>query len=255
MNIPAPLKIRGREIRQDEQGRICLNDIHKSGGFSTNQKPDDWGRLPTTTKLIAIVLERKAGKSRFFDKTQILSVYCAKRGRDCGVWADPVLALAYAKYLSADLHYEVNEVFLRYKAADPSLADDVLSRATPEANEWAGVRAMTRSTRNQFTGTLKDHGVAGPGYANCTNAIYSTVFGAPASKLKETRGLPAKSNLRDHMTTDELIYTMAGESLAKERIIDLDCQGNAQCETASAKSASFIRSALEADRADRKKPR
>lgn len=60
------------------------------------------------------------------------------RGAAGGTFADVRLALAYAEYLNPDLAMEVREIVLRDKAAYPTLADDILQRATPEANEGAG---------------------------------------------------------------------------------------------------------------------
>jgi hypothetical protein len=51
-----------------------------------------------------------------------------------------------------------------------------------------------------------------------------------------------------------LVYVMAGEQLAAERIGYEDRRGVNECSVATTKSASFIRQAIEADRADRRKP-
>jgi hypothetical protein len=66
-----PLVIRGRKIAVDEQGRLSLNDIHSAAGFTKNQKPSDWTRLPTTSKLIEEVLKRNTGKTRNWDKMDL----------------------------------------------------------------------------------------------------------------------------------------------------------------------------------------
>ena len=245
-------KLRGRAVQIDKLGRVRLNDIHKAGGFTVNQKPTDWIALATTQKLAIKVCEKTSGKSGRFTKSELLSVICSKVGAGGGVWVHPNLALAYAKYLSADLHYEVNEVFLRYKGADPTLADDILQRSTPEANLWAGHRAMGRAERNGLTLILKDHGVTGWGYGRVTNAIYLGLFDANAGKLRKMKGAP-KGPLRDKFETSELAYTAATEHLAGERIVETDCQGNRQCESAAAISSGFMRAAIDADRASRRK--
>jgi hypothetical protein len=247
------LKLRGRNIGVDDKGRVRLNDIHKAGGFSSNQQPKDWGALGNTVRFVATVAEKRSGKSGPLSKDAVLSVYCVRNGRGGGVWADPIIALSYAKYLSDALHYEVNEVFLRFKSGDASLADDVLQRASPEANERAAIRALGRAKRNQYTDTLRDHGVSGFGYAQCTDATYRQLFGGTAKALKLSRNLPANENLREHMPTDELVLTMAAEVLASGRIREEKSQGNRECTAATSRSASFIRQAIEADKSDRKK--
>jgi hypothetical protein len=54
--------------------------------------------------------------------------YVVGRGPKALTFAHPVLALEYAETLRPDLGLEVTQVFLRYRAADISLANDILDR-------------------------------------------------------------------------------------------------------------------------------
>jgi hypothetical protein len=246
------LVIRGRTVRADENGLVSLNDIWEAAGFSKNQKPHDWSRLATTQKLIEAVLVRNTGKSRNWAKSDYTSTIYLKRGQGGGTFVDVRLALAYAEYLNPKLALEVREVFLRYKVADATLADDILERAAPEANEWAGVRALTRSTRNKHTAILQDHGVSAPiDFAKITNETYIALFDKPAKSLKAARGLKKNDNLRDKMGLSDLTYIMAAESLANERIEETNPIGATRCQIAVRTSATFIREAIEKDRASR----
>ncbi|WP_298689099.1 KilA-N domain-containing protein [uncultured Sphingomonas sp.] len=251
---PSDLIIRGQAVGQDGDGLIRLNDIWTAAGFTKNQRPGDWVRLPTTLKRIERVLELITGKSRNYTKADIVRVLKTRIGSGGGTYADVRLALDYAEYLNPKLAIEVKEVFLRYKAADPTLADEILERASPEANRWAGMRAMTRSNRNSYTLTLKTHGVAEKGYMNCTEAVYQALLGGKSYQLRAQRGLPPKTNLRDHMSIDELAYIMAAEALSAERIEEEARQGNIQCADASSIGAMAIKQAIEADRRNRQKP-
>jgi len=247
---PSFPKVRGREIRTDADGFVCLNDIWSAAGFKKNQQPTDWKELQITGQLIVALLDHNSGQTgvkNYNPKSVIYSI----RGKGGGTYADVRLALAYAEYLNPKLALEVREVFLRYKAADPALADDILERAGPEANEWAGTRALGRSVRNNYTAALQDHGVKGPDFGACTNTLYQTLFDANAKKLREQKNLPAKANVRDAMTTSELVFVMAGETLSTERIHEEGCDGGEACRQATSKSARFIRMAIDADRKDR----
>jgi KilA-N domain len=181
------------------------------------------------------------------------SVIYTKTGQSGGTWAHENLALAYAAYLSSSLAFEIRDVFLRYKKADPTLADEVLEKATPEANEWAAVRALGRVKRNEFTTTLQKHGVEGFGYANCTDTVYKELFGAPSKKLKEERCLPKTDNLRNRMTTDELVTVMFAETLSRQRIEEEDPVGNGPCIKATQRSSAFVRQAIQGDKQDRQR--
>lgn len=243
--------IRGRTITMDDNGFICLNDIWKAAGFRTNQKPTDWKELPSVGALMIAVMEsnsEKSGVKNYNGK----SVLYSKAGKGGGTFADIRLALAYAEYLNPKLAIEVKEVFLRYKAADATLADDILERATPEDNEWAGTRALSRSVRSQFTATLKDHGATGRDYPVCTNAIYRGLFDKDAKQLRSAKGLKKSAPLRDKMTTKELVFVMASEALSSERIEEERCRDGRECLQATTKSAGFIRQAIDADRKDRR---
>jgi hypothetical protein len=246
------LVIRGRTVSADENGLVSLNGIWEAAGFSKNQRPYDWSRLATTQKLVEAVLVRNTGKSRNWTKSEYKSTIYMQRGQGGGTFVDVRLALAYAEYLNPKLALEVREVFLRYKIADATLADDILERATPEANEWAGVRALSRSTRNKHTAILQDHGVIAPkDFANITNETYIALFGKRAKSLKAERGLKKNENLRDKMEQSDLIYVMAAENLANERIDQTNPHGPTPCQIAVRRSAQHIREAIEKDRADR----
>jgi hypothetical protein len=161
--------------------------------------------------------------------------------------------VAYAEDLNPKLALEVKEVFLRYKAADATLADDILERSSPEANEWAARRAIGRAVRNEYTAALAAHGVIQPkDFAICTNETHRGLFDKTARQLKVARGLSKTGNLRDTMNLRELAFVMAAEALSSERIEEKKCDGPTECRTATSRSARFIRDAIESDRRDRR---
>ncbi len=242
--------IRGHAIHVDERGFVCLNDIWRAAGFSVRQKPAEWKDLPSTGRLIIAMLERNAGKSGVKNYNPA-SVVVTRKVKGGGVFAAVHLAIKYAEYLNSKLALEVADVFLRYKVADPTLADEILDRASPDANEWAGKRALARAGRRPFTDTLQRHGVGlRIEYARCTDAVYIGLFRKTARELKKVKY--ASANLRDAMDGVELTFLAAGEALARERIEQTNCQGAVACEAAALRSTSFLRAALEAERQDRK---
>lgn len=242
--------LRGRTIRVDDTGFVSLNDIHRAAGFSKNKRPAQWQRLPATNALIIATYERVVGKSHK-GGIKISAVY---RATSEGTWCHPILAAGYTGYLKPELEVEMREVWLRYKAADATLADEILDRATDEENEWAATRALGRVKRNEYTQALDQHGVGGFGYAACTNAVYGQLFNSTAKKLKEQKALPKSGNLRNAMSKDELVYIMMAETLAKGRIEEERPFGNGPCAKATKRSASFVRQAIDSDKADRQKP-
>jgi len=248
--LPSTFVIRDSSVKVDDNGLVSLTDIWKLAGSPKSKKPADWLRLPNTLNLSGTLLSRIVGKSHKSQEKRIKSVHYSAGVN--GSFAHPILACAYAGYLSAKLEIEVREVWLRYKSADATLADEILSEASPEANEWAGTRALSRATRNRFTNTLQRHGVSnGLDYAICTNETYAALFGAPAKQLKKDRKVIG--SLRDAMSVTELSYIMASESLASERIEDTESRGRLECQESTRKSATFIKEAIEKDRASRRR--
>jgi hypothetical protein len=241
--------LRGHPIRVGDSGFVCLNDIWRAAGYSKNQTPSHWTQLAITGRLIVALLDRNA-KENGISNYNPKSVLYRKRGQGGGTYADVRLAVKYAEYLSEKLAIEVADVFIRYKTGDATLADEVLQRATAEANEWAGKRALARTGRQPFTNTLQRHGVRMPiEYARCTDAVYVGLFRKTARQLKATKRV--RSNLRDAMDAVELTFVATGEALARERIEQTNCQGAIACEAATLRSTSFLRDAIEADRRDR----
>lgn len=254
-NDPAgtALVIRGNPIREDVLGSVCLDDIWRVAKSTAGREPKRWRQLPSTKRLEA-ELQKKVAFNALKEERAVFPVAYSKRGRgNVGTFAHPILAAAYAGYLSPKLEIEVREIWLRYRKGDAALADEILQRAPAADNEWAAVRALSRAKRVSYTETLRNHGVIEDGYWKCTNAVYRQLLGGGAQELRRKRGLPSKANVRDHLQTDELSFVMAAEVLATERISEEDRQGNIPCEQATSRSAGFIREAIERDRMDRQK--
>jgi KilA-N domain len=246
------IKIRERAVRTDEMGRICLNDIWASGAFSNDRQAKEWWRYAGARNLAEALLERM-GRRRPFTKANFDEVYLAKKGTGGGTFAHPILACAYAGYLSPKLEVEVREVWLRYKAGDPTLADEVLERATPAANLWVASRAEARAIRTTYTMTLRDHEVKGRGYMDCTDEAYLRLFDGPAWRLRQERGLKKGTNVRDHMDIVELSAIKLTEALASERISVEDARGNSECKEATGRTATNVRWAIDRERKDRQR--
>lgn len=245
------IRLRGHLVEEDEQGRWNLNDIWLLAKAPESRLPKEWAKKKPTKRLVT-ELQKKVTNSLLKENKPNFPVLYAKVGRgNSGTFAHPILAAAYAGYLSPKLEIETREVWLRYRSGDPTLADEILQKASPEDNQWVGVRALGRSKRVEFTAVLQEHGVEGIGYALCTDAVYEGLFDANAQQLRVDKGLVKKSaKLRDAMDTDELVSVMFAESLARSRIVDEDASGNRQCIKATERSTAFVRQAIDANKAD-----
>lgn len=102
---------------------------------------------------------------------------------------------------------------------DPELTID---RALEEyarkgySREWLNQRLQAIQVRKELTDTWQDHGVkAGNEYAILTNEISKAWSGMTTREYKDFKGLK-KENLRDNMSTTELILNMLAETATKD---------------------------------------
>jgi hypothetical protein len=250
-----PIILKGHIVREDEYGFVCLDDIWELAAGKASQLPKFW-RQGEALKRIERTLLGKVRNSHHLPKTGMKSVIYAKRGRHGAIFAHPIIAAMYAGYLSPDLEIQMREVYLRYRAGDATLADDILDRAPDEANRWVAARAITRVERRKFTDTLQRAGVSGTGYARCTNAIYRGLWHTDTKGLRTALGVPSKKSPRDSMDAFQLSQVSLAEGMATGRIEEEECVGTSECEEASLISAGFVRQAVEAEKASRvKRPR
>lgn len=250
---PSQLVLRGRAIREDANGHICLDDLWELARAPISRAPKHWRGNGAAKRLIAELRKKVTSGYLKSNKPMIDVIYAGVGRGNAGTYGHPLLAVAYAGYLNPKLEIEVLQVWLRYRKGDADLADEILQRASAEDNERVGIRALARAERLKYTDILREHGVVEGGYAQCTNAIYKALLGGSAAQIRHERGWPARTNLRDRLPKDELAFVMASEVLAGSRIVDEGRHGNDDCAIATSRSAGFIREAVERDKMDRQK--
>lgn len=84
------------------------------------------------------------------------------------------------------------------------------------SREWINQRLQTIQVRKELTDTWQDHGVKGGNeYAILTNEISKAWSGMTTREYKDFKGLK-KENLRDNMSTTELILNMLADTATKD---------------------------------------
>ena len=222
-------------IKTNKNGLVCLTDIFKLSGENKHHSPGKWLSYPSAKKFIKKVSERV-----FLSEDKVV----ISRGSS-GTYAHPQVALAYAKYLSDDLHFQVNEIFIRYKLCDMTLLAEMYDNASEENKEWAIERIKNIDIRSNLTDTYKEHGVNGFGYANCTNECYKGLFGKTAKQLRRDKQLLQKTNLRNSMDKYELNAISFAEFGTQVKIKREDMYGNRECANATAIASTKVRKLLE----------
>lgn len=94
----APFAIANITIRQDDQGRYSLNDLHKAAGKLPKHQPSNWLANQQTKDLIAE-----------FDKGShgIPGLHTIKGTRSPGTYVVKELVYAYATWISSKFHLQV----------------------------------------------------------------------------------------------------------------------------------------------------
>ena len=91
--------------------------------------------------------------------------------------------------------------------------------------EWINQRLQAIQVRKELTDTWQDHGVTkGKEYAILTNEISKAWSGMTTREYKDLKGLK-KQNLRDNMSTTELILNMLAETATKDIANSTNPQG------------------------------
>ncbi|MFT9252001.1 MAG: KilA-N domain-containing protein [Acetobacter okinawensis] len=99
--MTASLAILGTTIRQDAEGRFCLNDCHKAAGGENKNRPSIWADNSQTKALIAEI-QAEAG---------IPALTSIKGGNASGTYAVKELVYAYAMWISPAFHLTVIRAF------------------------------------------------------------------------------------------------------------------------------------------------
>ena len=94
---PEAFTVAGIAVRQDAQGRFCLNDLHKAAGGENRHRPSLWADNQQAKDLIAEI-EIGAG---------IPALVSNQRGIEQGTYVCKELVYAYAMWVSASFHLQV----------------------------------------------------------------------------------------------------------------------------------------------------
>lgn len=127
--LPSKIIIGKSPVSTNADGLISLTDLWKAGGQKRHQHPGRWTKNDENIAFIGEV-------ARKLD-SPLEGILTSRSGRagspGVGTFAHWQIALAYAKYLPPELHMAVNEVFMRYKAGDPKLAEEVIDKVEDPA--------------------------------------------------------------------------------------------------------------------------
>lgn len=229
------------KIKADKFGNFSLTELWKLTSKDNQKAPAKWQESEPVKRFIST-----ASKILNIGISDIIK---SKRGKGGGTYAHRQIFLEYAQYLDADLAVFVNEVFFE-RIEEEKNPDKIVDRAISTygkkgmSAEWITKRLTGKGVRNEFTSTLKKHGVVGDGYKRCTNAMYIELYGKEASEVRQTKGLSKKDNIRENMSLLELQSIAFAETMAMDDIEKNRRYGNEECAKTSNLAARSVRKSI-----------
>ena len=198
---------------------VSLTDLWKAAGSTPSHQPAKW-------------LEgERVGK--FINKIKTLlntpnSEFLVKRaGRNGGTFAHWQIALAYAKWLSPELHLQVNDVYRRFQEADPELIENAIDRVqSPEDLKRIEARVRNKQSNVALNGTIIECGGIGKTCAFVANNNNVAITGKTAKELRKEHNLPEKASTRPHLDTDQMIDMAFLERLERKSLEKLRPKGH-----------------------------
>jgi hypothetical protein len=133
--------------------------------------------------------------------------YVNGRGASAKTFAHPVLALEYAENMNPALGVEVREIFLRYRANDIGLANDILDRIAEQIQEDQ-LRVHNReeiTVRNrELAAQGRRAGCTAWDYAELHNSGYRGLYnGLDTDGIHRLKQLTRHQKILDHMNAAE----------------------------------------------------
>ena len=216
-----------RRVWQDEEWYFSVSDVVKALTDSTDPKQyikkmrardpelsNNWGTICTPVQMIAA--DGKQRKIQAANSEGLLRIIQSIPSPK----AEP-----FKRWLAAIGAERIREI------ADPEIAAlraQDLYRKKGYPDDWIALRARGVATRAELTNEWKNRGIEkSSDYAILTAEISKAAFGMTPAEYKRLKGLKSE-NLRDHMSTLELLFTELSEAATTEIARNDDVQGMAE---------------------------
>lgn len=216
-----------RRVWQNEEWYFSVLDVVKALTDSTDPKQyikkmrardpelsNNWGTICTPVQMIAA--DGKQRKVQAANSEGLLRIIQSIPSPK----AEP-----FKRWLAAIGAERIREI------ADPEIAAlraQELYRKKGYPDDWIALRARGVATRAEFTNEWKNRGIEkSSDYAILTAEISKAAFGMTPAEYKRLKGLKSE-NLRDHMSTLELLFMELSEAATTEIARNDDAQGMAE---------------------------
>lgn len=173
-------------IRQDKEGRYCLNDLHKAAGGESKHQPSNWLRLDNTQAMIEEI-------DRSSEVMNALNVQ--QGGKNQGTYVCKELVYSYAMWISPKFNLYVIRTFDEMISSEQQR---IYERQAARLEFPGMTQALLESRTEQGKKTSFFH------YSNEVDMINKIVTGYTAKKLREKLGIDSNESLREYLTETQI---------------------------------------------------
>ncbi len=199
------LTVCGVAIKQDAEGRYCLNDLHKAAGGEPKHKPAEWLRYSTAKDLID---ELKVGNPT-------LCPLATAMGRFGGTFVVKELVYAYAMWISPKFHLEVIRSYDRLAtegvAVHASAAEAVLDDPLSYMEKIIAQAKVLKAERDRLALENKEMAPKAVVFDNCV-ALRQESLATFVRTLEGVNTMAIITNHRSHSAASKSTASITGAS-------------------------------------------
>lgn len=196
-------------IRQDAEGRYCLNDLHKASGGEQRHQPRYWLENLQTQELVQELSD--SGNPLSLNNSPITII---KGGKNQGTFVVKELVYAYAMWISPRFHLQVIRAYDELVNQKVTAASKLPVRHDARV-EYKPMQEALRQLREEAGKETKHFH-----YSNEADMLNRIVLGMTSKQYKEHHSLLEDKSLRDTLTSLELA-AFADLERANKTFIDL----------------------------------
>lgn len=170
-------------VKQDKDGRYCLNDLHKAAGAERRNDPHDWMRLKQTKDLINLLTDTG------------IPVTTIKGGKNQGTFVCKELVYSYAMWISPEFNLRVIRTF-------DALAAKERIRISYRDTARLEYKPMTDAIKHEREAQGKQ--IAPHHFSNEADLINRIALDMTAAKFRVHHDIGKQESIRDYLTPEQI---------------------------------------------------
>jgi hypothetical protein len=218
------------KITFEGKDMVSLTDTWKASGENSSKDPRHWLESEPNQKFINTVAKSL--------NVGINGILKTSRGKGGGTKAHWQIWLAYAKYLSPELHMWANQI-VKERIEEEKNPELAYSRGRERAikgwkkqgrtDEWIAKRLRAIDATKTDNKILAKHGDDGRVFSMCADALNVGIIGMKAKEFKAMNNAPEKAATRDYMDEIQLAEIALASVVSCKRIETDNIRGNNSC--------------------------